>query len=142
MSARVHFSYQTKSSLPKDKTKLKKFIINMFKKEKTILEQIRFVFCDDEFLHDINKSHLNHDDYTDVITFNYSLQGEAIVAKSYISIDRVRENARLYKITTVNELHRVIFHSVLHLSGYNDKNAAQKSVMRELEEHYLRLYFR
>lgn len=142
MSARVHFSYQTKSSLPKDKTKLKKFIINMFKKEKTILEQIRFVFCEDEFLHDINKSHLNHDDYTDVITFNYSLQGEAIVSESYISIDRVRENARLYKITTVNELHRVIFHSVLHLSGYNDKNSAQKSVMREREEHYLRLYFR
>ena len=113
----------------------------MFKKEKTILEQIRFVFCDDEFLHAINKSHLNHDDYTDVITFNYSVQGESIVSESYISIDRVRENARIYQITTANELHRVIFHSVLHLCGYNDKNAAQKSVMRAREEHYLRLYF-
>lgn len=142
MNNRVFFSYQTKSSLPKDKKRLKEFIINMFKKEKTPLEQVRFVLCDDEYLHEINVSHLNHDDYTDVITFNYATGSNPVFSESYISLDRVLENARLFNKTTSNELHRVIFHSVLHLCGYNDKKASQKSLMSAREDHYLRLYFR
>ena len=141
MKGPISFSYQTPSRLPKAKVKLKSFIVSIFKKEKTRLSSIRFVFCSDEYLHVMNKLHLKHDDYTDVITFFYSLPGEPIESEAYISLDRVRENAMLFKSTITQELHRVIFHSVLHLCGYNDKKPGEKTEMRDREDHYLKLSF-
>lgn len=141
MNDRISFSYESKSSLPKDKEKLKTFIANLFKSEKTPLSTMRFIFCSDEYLHEINKMHLQHDDFTDVITFTYSSAGTPVESEAYISLDRVRENAKTYKNSTTRELHRVIFHSVLHLCGYNDKNPRQRSKMRKREDHYLDLYF-
>lgn len=103
---------------------------------------MRFVFCSDEFLHQINRTHLKHDDLTDVITFVYSKPGYPVQSEAYISLDRVFENAGIYKTTKSRELHRVVFHSVLHVCGYNDKKPSQKTKMRAREDHYLNLYFR
>ena len=140
MKGQIIFSYQTASRLPKDKVKLKSFIASIFKKERTGLCHIRFIFCSDEYLYEMNRLHLNHDEYTDVITFFYSSIGEPVVSEAYISLDRVRENAILYDSTLTQELHRVIFHSVLHLCGYNDKKPIEQSEMRKREDHYLKLY--
>ena len=99
---------------------------------------ITFVFCDDNYLLKINKEFLDHDAYTDIITFDYSV-GNEIISEIYVSTDRVEENAKKYKQTFENEIHRVLIHGVLHLCGYNDKLAEEKQIMRDKENHYLSL---
>ena len=99
---------------------------------------ITFVFCDDNYLLKINNEFLDHDTYTDIITFDYSI-GNEIISEIYVSTDRVEENAKKHKQTFENEIHRVIIHGVLHLCGYNDKLAEEKQIMRDKENHYLSL---
>ena len=99
---------------------------------------ITFVFCDDNYILKINKEFLDHDTYTDIITFDYSV-GNEIISEIYVSTDRVEENAKKYKQTFENEIHRVMIHGVLHLCGYNDKLAEEKQIMRDKENHYLSL---
>ena len=99
---------------------------------------ITFVFCDDNYLLKINKEFLDHDTYTDIITFDYSV-GNEMISEIYVSTDRVEENAKKYKQTFENEIHRVMIHGVLHLCGYNDKLAEEKQIMRDKENHYLSL---
>ena len=96
---------------------------------------ITFVFCDDNYLLKINKEFLDHDTYTDIITFDYSV-GNEIISEIYVSTDRVEENAKKYKQTFENEIHRVMIHGVLHRCGYNDKLAEEKQIMRDKETHY------
>ena len=100
---------------------------------------LAFVFCDDNYLLKINKEFLDHDTYTDIITFDYSV-GNEIISEIYVSTDRVEENAKKYKQTFENEIHRVMIHGVLHLCGYNDKLTEDKQIMREKENHYLSLF--
>ena len=102
------------------------------------VRDIAFVFCDDNYLLKINKEFLDHDTYTDIITFDYSV-GNEIISEIYVSTDRVEENAKKYKQTFENEIHRVIIHGVLHLCGYNDKTEEEKQIMRDKENHYLSL---
>ena len=99
---------------------------------------IAFVFCDDNYLLKINKEFLDHDTYTDIITFDYSV-GNEMISEVYVSTTRVEENAKKYKQTFENEIHRVIIHGVLHLCGYNDKTEEEKQIMRDKENHYLSL---
>ena len=99
---------------------------------------ISFVFCDDNYLLKINSEFLDHDTYTDIITFNYSV-GNELISEIYISIDRVEENAKKYNQTFENEIHRVMIHGVLHLCGYKDKLTEEKQIMRDKENHYLSL---
>ena len=99
---------------------------------------ISFVFCDDKYLLKINSEFLDHDTYTDIITFNYSV-GNELISEIYISTDRVEENAKKYKKTFENEIHRVMIHGVLHLCGYKDKLIEEKQIMRDKENHYLSL---
>ena len=99
---------------------------------------ITFVFCDDNYLLKINKEFLDHDTYTDIITFDYSV-GNEMISEVYVSTTRVEENAKKYKQTFENEIHRVIIHGVLHLCGYNDKTEEEKEIMRDKENHYLSL---
>ena len=99
---------------------------------------ISFVFCDDNYLLKINKEFLDHDTYTDIITFDYSV-GNEIISEIYVSTDRVEENAKKYKQTFENEIHRVMIHGVLHLCGYKDKLTEEKQIMRDKENHYLSL---
>ena len=102
---------------------------------------ISVIFCSDEYLLEMNKEHLNHNYYTDIITFNY-VEKKVISGDLFISADRVRENANKFNVTFHQELYRVILHGVLHLVGYNDKTDDEKKVMREKENYYLKMEFR
>ena len=98
--------------------------------------EISIIFCSDDYLLDINKKYLNHDYFTDVITFNYN-ENNTIIGDLFISIDRVKENAKELKVDFNNELYRVIIHGVLHLCGYNDKTQDQQKEIRTKEDEYL-----
>lgn len=139
-SNKIHFHFLVSCSI-RHRTALKKFIVEMLKGEGKSLESIDYIFCSDEYLLDINKQFLKHDTLTDIITFEYSGPGAPVSSDIYISVDRVRANAGLFKTSVANELHRVIFHGVLHLCGYGDKKPAHQKVMRKKEDHYLELYF-
>ncbi len=113
-------------------------INTLAKEESRKVGDITFVFCDDNYLHKINLEFLDHDTYTDVVTFDYSV-GNELVSEIYISTERVEENAKKYSETFENEIHRVMIHGVLHLCGYKDKLSEEKKIMRDKENHYLSL---
>ena len=120
------------------KTDLKHFIGPSFEKEAKKKLSVSYVFCSDEYLLRINQDFLKHDYYTDIITFPLSETDQKVEAEIYISIDRIRENALTLKVPFEQELLRVIFHGALHLIGYKDKTAAQKKLMREAEEKWIK----
>ena len=140
ISATVLFFFESAYPL-KDRTSLKSFIASIFKREKVSLKQLNYIFCSDENLLVINRQFLNHDFLTDVITFPLSGKGQPVEAEVYISIDRVKDNAKTLAQPVVRELHRVIFHGALHLCGYKDKTKAEIKQIREREVFYLDLYF-
>lgn len=137
--ASIHFFFPYKNFNLEDRTTLKTFIDGLFKKEKRNLTSLRYIFCSDEYLLKINNQYLQHNYYTDIITFE--LGASATEADIYISIDRIKENAVLYKTSFKRELHRVMFHGALHLCGYKDKLKTDKEIMRQKEDRYLQLYF-
>lgn len=122
----------------KDKAKVRNWIGATIKSEgfKRIGE-LTFVFCSDEYLLDINKQYLNHDTYTDIVTFDSSEDEDVISGDIFISIERIRENAIKFEVLERDELHRVIIHGVLHLCGYYDKNKKDKELMTSKENEYL-----
>ena len=124
-----------------NRTKLKEFIEFIFRKEKKKLNSVNYIFCTDKKLLEINRQFLHHDYYTDIITFELS-DNDSIQAEIYISIDRVRDNAKAVSTSFKSELHRVIFHGALHLCGYKDKKKAEVEIMRKKEDSYLALYFK
>jgi rRNA maturation RNase YbeY len=99
--------------------------------------ELCFVFCSDEYLLELNRHYLNHDYYTDVITFDYGT-GNLIAGDIFVSIDRVKENAGNFNVPFNHELSRVIYHAILHLCGYGDKTPAEESIMRSKEDYYLK----
>ena len=103
-----------------------------FKEENVVL-----VMCSDNFLLELNKKHLNHDYFTDIITFSYTTNNH-ISGDLFISVDQVKDNARNQKLSFENELERVIYHGVLHLCGYNDKTPEEIKEMRSKENYYLK----
>jgi len=122
-----------------NRTQLKKYVQSIFKKEGRQLQSINYIFCTDKAVLAINRQFLSHDFYTDIITFNLS-DSNAIQAEIYISVDRVKDNATQLGVSFKSELHRVIFHGVLHLCGYRDKNRVETKEMRSKEEFYLHKY--
>lgn len=134
---KIHFNYLTTKFFFPNRTALKNFILFLFKKEGVVADRITYIFCSDAYLLEINKKHLNHNTYTDIITFQFSPKKEPVLSDIYISIDRVKENAKTFKTTFERELLRVIFHGVLHLCDYNDKTIEQARQMRIKEEFYL-----
>jgi|SRR5579871_1063304 len=138
----VFFHYCSDPFSFKQRTKCKESIAGLFKRENIKLEEIHYIFCSDSYLLEINKKFLNHNYYTDIITFGLSDRGAPVSAEIYISIDRVKENAASFKVSFSNELLRVIFHGALHLCGYKDKTKNEKYIMRSKEEKYLTLFFR
>ena len=120
---------------------LKEFICSIFKKEKKPLERLDIIFCDDDYLLNLNRQFLQHDFYTDILSFPYSNVNQPLVAEIYISVERVRENARSTGSTFKKEVHRVIFHGVLHFCGYKDKSPADIRKMRSMEDNYLKSYW-
>jgi probable rRNA maturation factor len=142
VAAKVQLFFNEVSfSLP-NRTRLKLFIPNIFRFESDKqLASLNYIFCTDEYLLQVNKEFLQHDYYTDIITFDLSDPDGLIQGEVYISIDRVRDNARTSKTKIYEELHRVIFHGALHLCGYKDKKASDIKLMREKEDYYLAKYF-
>jgi probable rRNA maturation factor len=120
---------------------LKSFIQQIFTYYKRDLVYVNYIFCSDEYLLQINRDHLNHDYYTDIITFNLSLDKKVIEGEIYVSVERVKENAALNNTTFKHELHRVVFHGALHLCGFKDKTKKEEVLMRNTEDYWLTLYF-
>ena len=121
----------------KNKKAVKNWITDTILTEGYNLQSLTYIFCSDNYLLNINRQYLSHDTYTDIITFNNSEKVQAIEAEIYISIDRVRENALTFNHTQTDELHRVMIHGVLHLTGYNDKGSPEKKKMTLKEDFYL-----
>lgn len=107
------------------------------KAEKHTIEELNFIFCTDRYLLKMNKDFLNHDTYTDIITFNTGQDRKKIQGDIFISYDRVKENARQFQASVRDETHRVMIHGVLHLLGYSDKKPADKKTMTQKEDLYL-----
>jgi rRNA maturation RNase YbeY len=125
----------------KERNRLKNNIKSIFKNEGKSLNSLSIIFCSDKYLLNINKEFLHHNYYTDIITFDLSTSNKLIDAEIYISIERVKENAKAFNSSIKTELHRVIFHGVLHLCGYKDKSHSQKTTMRQKEDQSLKNYF-
>ncbi|MEJ8841871.1 rRNA maturation RNase YbeY [Lacibacter sp. H375] len=138
--ARVNFFYQDVRFPFSNRTAIKVFLKKLFQKEGHKLNELNIIFCTDDALLEINRIYLQHDYYTDIITFPLSTASDPIQAELYISTERVKENAKQGGVSFKEELHRVIFHGCLHLAGYGDKSSQQIKKMREREDHYLRLY--
>ena len=138
--ATISFSTGDRPFVFPKKTKLKSFIEQIFKKEKKALDGIAYIFCSDDMLLQMNRDFLQHDYFTDIITFGLSDKNQPIEAEIYISIDRVKDNAQQLGITYQNEMLRVIFHGALHLCGYKDKKKSETLLMRQKEDQYLLLY--
>jgi probable rRNA maturation factor len=136
----IRFHFQTPCSLA-NRTALKVFIVSIFRKEKKLLSGLDIVFCNDEYLLTLNQRFLRHNFYTDILGFPLSSPGDPITAEIYISVDRVRDNAANLQESLKEELHRVIFHGILHLCGHKDKSKADILNMRALEGKYLNAYF-
>jgi probable rRNA maturation factor len=137
----VFFFFQHKKVTLTNRSDLKRFIIALFKKEKTKLASLNYIFTTDKELLEINRQFLGHDTYTDIVTFDLSGEAKPKQAEIYISYDRVKENAQTHSSSISRELHRVIFHGALHLCGYKDKTAIEKIKMRQKEDYYLDKYF-
>jgi probable rRNA maturation factor len=114
-------------------------IIDLIHSENKILGDITLLFCDDTHILKMNKEHLNHDYYTDILTFDYCADN-TISGELLISWDTIQSNALKYKVDKQTELKRVVFHGVLHLCGYNDKNKEEKQLMRSKENECLEKY--
>ena len=140
-SPKIQFFFENVSPILRNRKKLKKFIDSLFTKENKRLSGLNYIFCTDQSLLKINRRYLHHDFYTDVISFNLSASPGEIIADVYISLDRIKENAKNLKKSINEELHRVIFHGALHLCGYSDKTSSDKKLMRLKEDTYLNHFF-
>ena len=120
----------------KNKLKIKDWIKNVVQSHDKVLADINIVFTSDNYLYKMNLEYLNHDYYTDIITFNYNVE-DKISGDLFISIDRVKENALKYDVSFYNELLRVVIHGILHLLGFDDKTPDQQKLMRQKEDEML-----
>ncbi|MFM6975632.1 MAG: rRNA maturation RNase YbeY [Sphingobacteriaceae bacterium] len=136
---KIHFFSEEISFSPKQKTALRSWIQLTIEAELQRLKELNFIFCNDAYLLKINQQFLNHDTYTDIITFDNSEESGLVVGDIFISVERVQENAEKLGLAENEELHRVMIHGVLHLLGYTDKGKDKKAQMTEKENQYLGL---
>jgi metalloprotein, YbeY/UPF0054 family len=135
----INFFTEDTNYTIKKKTVIKDWLKSAIPAEGYLLKELNFILCSDEYLLRINQDYLNHDTYTDVITFDNSEELKTIVGDIFISIERIKENAATFKHTVEQELCRVMIHGALHLLGYKDKTKAAKTLMTAREDHYLAL---
>lgn len=131
----ISYNYETEFFL-KSETQLSDWILASVLEEKKRLGELNYIFCDDDYLLRINQDFLNHDTLTDIISFDYSV-GNELHGDIYISVDRVRENAKDYSVSFDEELARVMIHGVLHYCGYKDKTDDDQFIMTSKEDYYL-----
>ncbi|MGC1205988.1 MAG: rRNA maturation RNase YbeY [Flavobacteriaceae bacterium] len=131
----ISFNYETDFNLQNESV-ISSWISDVISAEGFKQDEINYVFCDDDYLHKLNVEFLKHDTLTDIISFDYSI-GKIIQGDIYISIERVQDNARDFKVSFDKELQRVIIHGILHYCGYKDKADEDAKLMRNKENHYL-----
>ena len=135
----IRFSTQSGDFELKEPEKVKQWIAEVIQRRGKAVGNVNYLFCDDEYLLDVNQRYLNHDTYTDIITFDY-VAGGLISGDILISTERVGENAEKFGVPFEHELHRVVIHGVLHLLGQGDKSDAEAAEMRRQEEEALALW--
>lgn len=128
----INFYNENMDFDPENKHLIQKWISLIIEEKKFSQGTLNYIFCSDEYLLKLNQQYLDHNTYTDIITFDYST-GKVLSGDIFISIDRVRENALRFKKTFENELHRVMVHGILHLIGYKDKTEEESKEMRNQE---------
>ena len=138
MSKGINFFYEAKLESIDEKS-IAQWLANCVQVNSYKIGELNFVFCDDEYLLELNQKYLDHDTFTDIITFDYS-DSIGLSGDVYISIDRVQDNADTYEVSFFEELRRVIAHGVLHLMGYGDKSEGEKMEMRRKEDEFLKLF--
>lgn len=122
-----------------DQLSISNWLTQVCDSEDKVLNEVNIIFCSDEYLLKMNIDHLEHDYYTDIITFDYCFDNQ-IIGDLFISVDRVSDNANSNNVLLFNELSRVMVHGVLHLCGFKDKSPEEATLMRSKENHYLSLY--
>ena len=131
----ISFNYDIEFRI-QDEATVSKWISNLIEEENYKEGEINYIFCSDDYLHKINVDFLNHDTLTDIISFDYSV-GKELPGDIYISIDRVKDNAKDFNVQFKDELARVMAHGVLHYCGYKDKSEEDVKIMRSKEDYYL-----
>jgi len=132
----IHFNFETKFVL-NDQNGISNWLERVIDQEGFKTGEINYIFCDDVFLHRLNVEFLSHDTFTDIISFDYSV-GKIIHGDVFISVERVEENAKLFKVNFQEELNRVIVHGILHYCGHKDKSKFESKAMRSKEDFYLK----
>jgi rRNA maturation RNase YbeY len=134
----ISFNYEVEFQLHSE-NKISKWLSKVIQLENCKEGDINYIFCDDDYLYNLNVEFLNHDTYTDIISFDYSV-GKELHGDIFISTERVKENAENFNQTYEDELRRVMVHGILHYCGYKDKSEDQAKTMRDKENQYLNLY--
>ena len=132
----LNIFYEEIQPLTLKKSILKKYIKSLINNELKSMGDVTIILCSDNYLLEMNQKYLNHDYYTDIITFDY-VENTMVSGDLFISYDRIVENAKEFNTAIIRELYRVIFHGILHLTGYNDKSSKEKLLMKEKENFYL-----
>lgn len=132
----IELFFQDIQPLSIPKQHIQKYIKKLINKELKQLGDLSVIFCSDNYLLDMNKQYLNHDYYTDIITFDY-VENDIISGDLFISLDRIKDNAQQLNVELVKEVYRVVFHGVLHLIGYKDKKPEEQDLMTQKENFYL-----
>jgi rRNA maturation RNase YbeY len=134
----ISFNYETEFELPNE-SEISNWLSNVIKSEYKKEGDINYIFCDDDYLVEINQQYLDHDTLTDIISFDYSV-GNELHGDVFISVERVVENAEDFNVTFEEELRRVIVHGILHYCGYKDKNEEDENLMRQKEEEKMKMF--
>ena len=137
----ISFFFENTQVALAERRRLKAFIQKIFQSHGKTLGSLAYVFCTDEYLLEVNRKFLDHDYYTDIITFDLSEKRKVIDGEIYVSVDRVKDNASQLGVSVKEELHRVIFHGALHLCGLKDKTKLEKTKMTIKENRCLKKYF-
>jgi rRNA maturation RNase YbeY len=134
----ISFNYETDFELGDEKL-FSNWITKIITSENKLEGQINYIFCNDDYLHKINLQYLNHDTFTDIISFDYS-EGNFLQGDIFISIERVLDNATDFNISLLEELKRVMAHGILHYCGYKDKSSEEQKIMRQKEEQKMKMF--
>ncbi|HAV02388.1 MAG TPA: rRNA maturation RNase YbeY [Chryseobacterium sp.] len=131
----IEFHFEDVAEFPVT-TETISWLENLLQNEEKKTGKIVYIFCSDEYLLEVNRQYLKHDYYTDIITFDY-VKGKTVSGDIFVSLPRIFENAEMHNTSTDKELHRVLAHGLLHLSGYKDKSDEEQVIMRDKEDFYL-----
>jgi rRNA maturation RNase YbeY len=134
----ISFNYETQFTL-ENEAAYEDWISRIIESEGFDIGEINYIFCDDDYLLKINQEYLKHDTLTDIVSFDYSV-GNILQGDIFISVERVVDNAKDFKVVFDNELKRVLSHGVLHFCGYKDKSPADEAIMRKKEDEKIKMF--